>query len=164
MREMTRQRLEVLCNQMVEVARMVREDTERVLALNQHVETIRHFNELRSINARIKESREALSEIEDRLSTQDLPEQMRAAGVKTVTVEGVGRVTISHRFSASMLDKDRAIQWLRDNGHESLIQETVNSSTLSAFAKNLLSEEGKELPSELFKTGTMPFTSITKAK
>lgn len=36
-------------------------------------------------------------------------------------------------------------KWLRDNGHGSLIYETINSRTLSAFARETL-EEGGELP------------------
>jgi hypothetical protein len=62
-----------------------------------------------------------------------------------------------------MLDKQLGMDWLRNTGNESLIQETVNSSTLAAFAKSKTEEEGKELPSDIFKTSVMTYTSITKA-
>jgi len=70
---------------------------------------------------------------------------------------------LSNRWSCSMLDKLTGMDWLRTNGHGDLIQETVNSSTLGAFARNLTEESGYELPSDIFKTSVMTFTSITKA-
>jgi hypothetical protein len=63
-----------------------------------------------------------------------------------------------------MLDKERGFTWLRENEHEGLITETVNSITLSAFAKEMLEVNGTELPDDIFKVGTQAYTSITKAK
>lgn len=146
---------------MVRVAQMVRTDTNE-LGLNDHIAVIVHFDALRIAIEQIKQAREALQEITDHLSKEIVPTSMRNAGVKTVTVEGVGRVTVSHRYSCSIIDKDGGYKWLRDNEYGSLIVETVNSSTLSAFAKNLMETEGKELPDNLFKVGTQAFTSITK--
>lgn len=150
-----------VCRDMVEVARLVRLDTNN-LDLSDHIAVIVHFDALRIAAEQIKQAREALQEITDHLSKETVPLSMRNAGVKTVTVEGVGRVTISHRYSCSIIDKDGGYKWLRDNDYGSLITETVNSSTLSAFAKNLMETEGKELPNDLFKVGTQAFTSITK--
>jgi hypothetical protein len=62
-----------------------------------------------------------------------------------------------------MIDKPLGLDYLRNSGNGSLIQETVNSNTLAAFAKNFNDEEGKELPGEIFKTSIMTVTSITKA-
>lgn len=156
--------LRQVCADLVSVAGKVRNDTNLALATNDHVEVIRHYNHLRIVAEEIKESREALQEIADRLSKEQVPQIMRDAGVKTVTIEGVGRVTVSHRFSCSMLDKDIGFGWLRGNGHGALITETVNSSSLSAFAKDMLEQHGTELPTEIFKVGTAPYTSITKVK
>lgn len=144
------------------LAQAVREDTNAAIATADHVEVIRHYNKLRIVNDQIKEARDALSDIADHLSTIDVPDVMRLAKVKTTTIEGVGRVTVSYRFSCSMLDKEKGMNWLRENGHGGLIQPTVNAQTLGAFAKNLIETEGKELPVEIFKTGTAPYTSITK--
>jgi hypothetical protein len=88
---------------------------------------------------------------------------MREHNIRTITVEGVGRVSITHRYSCSMLDKQLGMNWLRQSGNEGLIQETVNSSTLAAFAKNMLETEGTQLPQDLFKTSVSAYTSITKA-
>jgi hypothetical protein len=55
------------------------------------------------------------------------------------------------------------MNWLRDNGAESLIIETVNAQTLASYAKSVMEEEGKDLPHNLFKTNILTYTSITKA-
>jgi len=156
-------RLTYVCGYLTGVAGAVREDTKEVVGTRDHIEIIRHYNHLRLATALIKEAREALSEMEERLSREYVPEVMKEHNVRTITVEGVGRVSITHRFSCSMLDKEAGMDWLRNNGHGGLIIETVNSSTLGAFARSLLEDEGQELPSDLFKTGTMTYTSITKA-
>jgi hypothetical protein len=62
-----------------------------------------------------------------------------------------------------MLDKERGMQHLRDTGNGGLIQDSVPWQTLSAFSKNLMETEGKELPDDIFKSSIMKFTSITKA-
>jgi len=145
------------------VATQIQKETNDVVSGGDHLEIIRHFNDLRLVNGQIKEARAALQEVEDLLSTRDIPEVMKRHNVKTTTVIGVGRVTVAYRFSCSMLDKAAGMEWLRENGHEGLIQPTVNSSSLGAFAKDMLQNQGKELPPEIFKTGTSPYTSITKA-
>lgn len=140
----------------------IQQETDRAVAAKDHVALIRHFDKVRNITEQIKEAREALDQIETRLSREYVPEAMREAGVRTITVEGVGRVSVSQRWSASILDKELGHKWLQDNGHGGLIIPTVNASSLSAFAKNLIEEEGKELPEDLFKTGRLTYTSITK--
>lgn len=149
---------------MQQIASAVRDETNAVVASNDHIALIRHYDALRKVLDTIKESREAMQEISDTLSKDKVPEAMRAAGVKTVTVEGVGRVTISHRFSCSMFDSTEGIKWLKAHNYGDLVKETVNSQTLSSFARGLIEDEGKELPADLFKVGTSPFTSITKVK
>jgi len=147
-----------------EATEAIRVETNALIVAGDHVPLIEHYDQTRRVVELIKEARKALDEIEESMSRTHVPEAMKAAGVKTITVIGVGRVTISNRFSCSIIDKVGGYGWLRENGHEGLIQETVNSSTLGAFARNLIEEEGKELPSEYFKTGTMAYTSITKVK
>lgn len=128
-----------------------------------HLELIRYFDQFRKAADMFSTAKKAVTELHDKLSRDMIPDAMLAAGVKTVNVVGVGRVTISHRYSCSMIDKEQAMQWLKNNKHGDLVIETVNSSTLAAFSKSLLQEEGKELPASLFKVGTSPYTSITNA-
>ena len=164
MKQDTLDRLTYACGFLTGVAAAVREDTDAALALRNHVELIKHYNHLRLATAQIKEAREALNELEERLSREQIPEIFREQGIKTTTIEGVGRVTVSYRFGCSMLDKEAGLEWLRGNGHGGIIIETVNSSTLSAFAKSMLEESGAELPDTIFKVSTSPYTSITKVR
>jgi hypothetical protein len=127
-----------------------------------HLDTIRFYHKFDQAFEALSEMKKSLNETSDFLSRDTIPELMREAGVKTITVEGVGRVTVSHRFSCSIIDKALGYQWLRDHNLGDIITETVNSSTMAATARNLLEKEGRELPPEIFKTGTSPYTSITK--
>jgi hypothetical protein len=63
--------------------------------------------------------------------------------------------------STEYVGKEAAYKWLELTGNEGLIQETVNSSTLSAFAKSEMSE-ARELPAALFNTHVGMNTSVTK--
>ena len=81
--------------------------------------------------------------------------------VKTIKLDDVGRVTVNVRWTASMLDKTRGMEWLRTSGNEGLIQETVNAMTLASFAKTE-TLAGKPLPDYLFNVGTAQHMSITK--
>ena len=121
---------------------------------------ITYFDAVRNLQARLKEITADVTQTSDRLSSSLLPEAMRAAGFTTVN-HRVGRVSISSRISASMVEKDGALRWLRTNGLGDLIIETVNSQTLGAQAKAML-EAGDELPREHFKISTKTYTSITK--
>lgn len=167
MQEMTKTALSKVCDDLVQVAMMVREDEAKVLQ-SDYISVIKHYNSLRIAAKQIKEAREALADMEERLSREIVPDFVRRAkeelGVKTpIHLEGIGRVSISHRFSCTMLDRERGIIWLDDHGYGDLAQRTVNSNTLAAFARDMLENKGKELPTNLFKTGTSPYTSITKA-
>lgn len=169
MKEETLDWLDRVTKGLVQVSNAIRQETNEVVASGDHIEVIKHFNLVRIAAEQIKECREALNDMSDNLSRVAIPDiianlKERTGEKPPFNIEGVGRVTVSYRFSASMVDKEAAFGWLRANGHEGIIQETVNSSTLSAFAKNLLETDGIELPPEAFKVGTSPYTSITKAK
>lgn len=163
----TKAALQSVADLLTKIAGTIRDEGRAAVASQDHVAVIKHFADLRAVNETIKISREALVEMEDLLSTNDIPDLFALIRERTgqkppFVIEGIGRVTVSRRFSASMLDKDAGLNWLRKNGHEGLIQETVNSSTLSAFAKDMQENQGKDLPVEIFKVGTKPYTSITK--
>ena len=124
---------------------------------------VRHFVDLRDINEDIKIVRKSLELIEDRLSHSEIPDHFKRMNIKTVTYEDIGRVSVGHKWSCSIIDKQVGFQWVRENGHSGLIIETINSSTLAAFAKNLSETENKSLPPDKFVTSINPYTSITKA-
>jgi len=169
MREQTLRNLRKVVMDLIEVSSDVRRDTQEVVAEGDHVNIIKHFNDARLAVEEIKEAREAIADIAENLSRVVIPDVVAALRERTgekppFQIEGVGRVSVAYRFSCTMIDKVKGIGWLKGNGHEGLVQETVNSSTLSAFAKDMLENNGIELPTEFFKVGTSPYTSITKAR
>lgn len=111
----------------------------------------------------IGETMEVINNIASALKTSEIPSAFEREGITTVTLDSGYRVTVSQLTRASIIDKEAAFEWLKDNGHEYAIQSTVNSSTLSSLAKTML-EEGKELPDDKFKVVIMPNTSITKVQ
>jgi hypothetical protein len=153
--------LHMTCLELTNLAGHIREETNEVVSTNDHVKVIKHYDQLRLANALIKESREALGKIEERLSREQIPDVMRAANIRSTTIEGVGRVSLGRRWSASMTDKQEGFNWLRSTGNGGVIQETVNAQTLGALAKEL-NENGVELPAPIFTTSIMTYTSITK--
>lgn len=161
MKNTTEIMLNRVSEEMVQVARFIREDTVEALAAQDHVVGILHYVKVRNAVETIKQARKALEEIEDNLSKQSIPDLLRSQNIKNIKIEGVGTVGISNKVNASIIDKPRGFAWLRANNMESLITETVNASTLSAHAKSLL-EEGEELPGDIFKVSTMTYTSIRK--
>jgi hypothetical protein len=163
MKQSTEYELQSVCKNLSQLASTIREETAEAIALDDHIEIIRHYDKLRQVTALIKESREALEQIETSLSREHVPDVMRRHNVKTITVEGVGRVSLGTRWSASMPDKYAGFEWLRGHNHGGVIQETVNAQTLGALAKEL-NNEGTELPAPTFNVNVMTYTSITKVK
>lgn len=91
------------------------------------------------------------------------PAQLEKRDLDMVRVPELGRsFSIRTNTSASMLDKPKAFEWLRDNGHEDMIQETVNAGTLASFARSLQLDEGIDLPDDIFKVTT--FNTVGSAK
>ena len=163
MKEDTLQELGVLCSHLITITGEVRKETDEVVSGGDHVEVIKHYDKVRHVTALIKESRDALEQLEMKLSREQVPDVMRAHNIRTVTIEGVGRVSLGTRWSASMPDKAAGFEWLRANEHGGVIQETVNAQTLGALAKEL-NNDGTELPAPTFTTNIMTYTSITKVK
>jgi uncharacterized metal-binding protein len=154
--------LESITTMLRKATEEVQRETRELVGSNDHINLIRHFAKVRNASELIKASRESLDEIEKQLSREYVPDSLRSRNIRTITVDDVGRVSLSVRWSCSMLDKQLGFQWLRETGNESLIQETVNAQTLAAFAKDLNVTKGIELPQDIFNTSQMTVTSITK--
>ena len=62
---------------------------------------------------------------------------------------------------ARIVAKDGAFSWLRDNGRENLITETVNASTPKAMIKAMILK-GEDVPADLFAVSPYQRASITR--
>lgn len=130
-------------------------------------EALRLWYEISQQYEELDKARKELYAQIEQMSRATLPEMLDESDVKTITLELDGgrkvRFTKNARVSCSMVDKEGGMNWLRESGNEALIQETVNSSTLSAFAKQYIEDEGRDLPPEMFKMSTLNYISATKA-
>jgi hypothetical protein len=98
----------------------------------------------------------------EHMSREVIPDIMTEEETSSITLEDVQRrFTKSTRTTASMADKEAAMAWLRSIGKGDLIQQSVNSSSLSSFAKQFMIETQTELPDSI-KVNHMTITSVNK--
>lgn len=135
--------------------------TEAALERNDIPAAVVHYAQVRDAVANIRAPMTRLGEHEDLLSYEILPTMFDNQHVKSLRVENIGNVSVVDRWSASMINKARGLIWLRETGNEGLIIETVNASTLGAFAKDRV-REGDPLPGDIFTVKATPHVSIRK--
>jgi hypothetical protein len=135
-------------------------DTEQVISQNDIPLAVKHFAMLRDAVNDLAAKVSSLQKIVDALSYELLPTMFVNQDVQTINVTGVGRATTNVRWSASMPDKQRGMQWLRETGNEGLIITTVNAQTLGAFAKTE-ALAGRPLPNDAFKVTAKSYISVT---
>lgn len=94
-----------------------------------------------------------------------VPEAMEEMdpNLTSLTIDGVGRLGLTPDMwvSTKAGAKEKAIDWLMDNGHGALVQETINASALKKLIKGLISS-GEETPEDLFNISPFTRASITK--
>ena len=124
------------------------------------------YGAFRDIAEELASATKIVSDAVSLLGMDRIPKAFEREGITTFTTKSGYRVTVSERYVASIKkeNKDEAYAWLRKNGLDALIVETVNASTLSAAGKAMIEEKGKELPEALFTTAYLPGTSLTKVK
>lgn len=123
----------------------------------------RCFIAVRDIGDALDEAMTELHKLRQALQITIIPEKFQQQGVTSFTVDDA-RVTISARLSVTVLDKEKSMGWLRENGLDDIIQETVNASTLQATIKKMIEDEGREPPDDIFKLSPVMNTSVTKVK
>lgn len=123
------------------------------------------FIQIEEAAARLDDANKAFQSLLSFTREVSLPERMDEEMTKSFSSSSDDQVVRTSRTFASILSgkTDDAFKWLRDNGYASLIKETVNSSSLSAAAKELI-ENGMELPDDLFGLHIKNGVSIRKAK
>lgn len=121
-----------------------------------------YFVLVRRVFDTIETSKKELGKFKEYMSFQVLPDMFEAQNTKSLTTVSGYRVTIASRLSVKMLDKQEGFKWLREHNLGELIQETVNSGTLSAQVKAMIENEGIEPPDYIFEVSPAPYASITK--
>lgn len=119
---------------------------------------------LQAEKEQLEETVKAINIQLDTLRLRDIPEAMAEADIRTLTIEGVGRVQLAMDLYAGIIAdrKDEAYAWLQEYGYDGLIVPYVQPSTLkAAIKKGLLA--GQEWPEELFNVQPFTRASIVKA-
>ncbi|MCK5606788.1 hypothetical protein KAR91_33105 [Candidatus Pacearchaeota archaeon] len=118
-------------------------------------ELVKHFKETRMKLDEAAEVKTTIQKEYDFIRRAILPGKMEEQDINKLDIGDGIKVRLDTELFASIpaANKGAAYQYLRDNGMESLITETVNGSTLKATAKQILMEGG-HLPEDLFKITT----------
>ena len=121
------------------------------------------YRSITEVYDRLDKQRKALYKVKDRYDKQVIPQRMFDADVAKVSVDSVG-VTFYPltKYSASIKDKEKGFDWLRSQGLDSLITETVNASTLASTFKEMVLDQGIEPPDDLFNFSTYHITGQSK--
>ena len=98
----------------------------------------------------------------DDLRLNQIPEAMAEQDIRTMTIEGVGRVQLAMDVYATIKDKEAGYEWLQEHGFEGLIVPYVQPSTFKAAVKEAL-KAGQEFPEEVFSIQPFTRASIVKS-
>ena len=130
-------------------------------------ELLRVYSKIRSFTEEVGAYLKPITDDEAFLRSNALPSAMDREDVGTLTDSQTGdRITLTERVVANILaeDRDAAYKWFKANGHESIVIETINSSTLSSFVKSQMAE-GVDLPPESkVKVAILSSITFTRGK
>jgi len=130
--------------------------------MNDIVKLATRMKELQTEKEAMDERWKFLTEAIDDLRLKQIPEAMAEQDIRSMTIEGVGRVQLALDVYASIKDKAAGYEWLREHGYDGLLTEYVQPSTFKAAVKDAL-KQGQEFPEELFNITPFTRASIVKA-
>jgi len=111
----------------------------------------------------LEEALKVIYHLKDRLDKNVVPQRIEDSGFDKVQVAAIGQSFYPLvKYSASIIDKSKGFDWLRANGAGELITETVNAGTLASFCKDMIENENKEPPSDIFIVTPYKITGISK--
>ena len=143
----------------------IKEHMERLEKANDLSTLLIAFYDLKNDYDALEELRKELYAFVDKYNKFIIPKEMERRDIDKMQVASIARSFYPlTKTSTSVADKDKAFEWLRANGGEALIQETVNSSSLSGFVTTMMKETGKEPPADVIKMHSYTIVGISKYK
>lgn len=126
-------------------------------------EVITYMNDLAGEKACIEEQLKGVNAEYDYLRLNLIPNRFEEEGIENITIEGIGRVSLTGDMYVSVLaeNREKMYEWLDEIGKDSLITKTVNASTLKAAVKAMI-RAGEEIPEDLIKVTPFTRASITR--
>jgi hypothetical protein len=125
---------------------------------------IEFYRTVKEFHEHLKEYTVAVGKLQSNMQYTFIPEYLADRGMGTTTLSDLGcRISPTLRTLANVKPemKERAKDWLNNNGYDYLVTETVNPQSLSTLAKEL-GKENRELPEEIFNTTIRNSISLTK--
>lgn len=122
----------------------------------------RRMRELQGNKEVLEEQVKAINIELDALRLKSIPEAMAEQDLRTLTVEGIGRVQLAMDLYATIKDKEAGYRWLAEHGYDGLISQYVQPSTFKAAVKDAI-KGGQEFPDDLFSISMFTRASIVKA-
>jgi hypothetical protein len=111
----------------------------------------------------VKAALNRLYHVIDAMDKFVLPTLLEHHGIDMVRVPEIKRsFSIRQMMTASIVDKEEGMKWLRENGFKDLIQETVNAGTLASTFRSMILDQGIDPPEEIFKVNNYKKISVTK--
>lgn len=126
-------------------------------------EVISYMNDLAELKSQHEDSLKAINIEYDYLRLNFIPNRFDEEGIQNITIEGIGRVSLTGDLFVSVLaeNREKMHEWLSDIGKGSLITTTVNASTLKATIKAMM-RAGEEIPEDIIKVTPVSRASITR--
>ena len=127
------------------------------------VDKIKFYHTIKELHGRLDTARKRIFHVQDRYSKGVIPEAMDEMGVDKLQVPELGHSFYPlTKYSAKLVDKERGMAWLRENGAEALIQPTVNASSLAGYLKDMMLNEGIEAPEDVAQLTVYRITGASK--
>jgi hypothetical protein len=130
--------------------------------VNNIIEMARRMRALQEEKDEMDEKWKEITRELDDLRLKQIPEAMSEADIRTLTIEGIGRVQLAMDVYASIKDKEAGYAWLEEHGYDGLLTTYVQPATFKAAVKEAL-KNGQEFPDELFSVTPFTRASIVKA-
>lgn len=127
------------------------------------VELCTAYQEVKEVYAAFDTILTQLYHVKNNLDKVAIPQLFENKDLEKISVPKLAlSFYIIPKYSASMLDREKAFKWLRKQNAGALITETVNAGTLASFFKERLIEKGAEAPAEIFKFTEYKTTGSSK--
>lgn len=139
-------------------------DPEESVSVPAITELAREMKDIKEALDDMEAKRKSLQARYDEIRKRELPDALATAGLANIRLDTGELFSPRQEVYANVLAANRPAFhfWMRDNGHGSLIQESINPQTLKAWAREQV-ENGRELPPQLTITKE-PVIVMTKGK
>lgn len=126
-------------------------------------ELINFMSQIKGALAMVSSAKSVLEKTHDLLRKNIVPNRMQEKDIKSITIDGIGKVTLTSDMYANIpaANKEAAHQWLGDNGHQDMVRPTVNAASLKALAKEMILRS-TPLPEDIFNVTPYSRASIKK--